>query len=114
MGRAMTMEKVLIVTGAPAEATEKILDAIASAGGGISGQYTHCAFTNVGTGRFKPDPSANPHVGMVGQINTVEEVRIETFCPRADAKAVVQAIRGAHPYEEPVIYIIPLLGEADL
>jgi hypothetical protein len=44
----------------------------------------------------------------------VEEVRIETFCDRDRAKAVVAAIRAAHPYEEPVIYLLPLLDEADL
>ncbi|MDX1994751.1 MAG: hypothetical protein SF029_20375 [bacterium] len=65
-------------------------------------------------GRFKPDEQANPHLGEKAQINAVEEWRVETFCDRAVGKAVVQAIRAAHPYEEPVIYIIPLLDEHDL
>jgi hypothetical protein len=104
----------MIVVAAPAEAVERVLDAISSAGGGIIGEYTHCAYTNPGTGRFKPSAAANPHVGQRGEINAVDEVRIETFCDRSVAKAVVAAIRAAHPYEEPVIYLIPLLSEDEL
>lgn len=110
----MTDSRILIITTAPEDAVEAVLDAIASAGGGVIGAYTHCAFTNDGTGRFKPSAEANPHVGAKEQINAVDEVRIETFCSRDVAKAVVAAVRAAHPYEEPVIYLLPLLSEADL
>lgn len=107
-------ERVMLVVGVPPNAVEDVLDAISSAGGGVVGNYTHCAFTNAGQGRFKPDAAANPHTGAVGEINSVHEVRIETFCERRIARGVVQAIRAAHPYEEAVIYIVPLLDEADL
>jgi hypothetical protein len=106
----MDFTQIYVVTGVPESHLEPVLDAISSAGGGIVGQYTHCAFTNSGVGRFKPDESANPHIGMKQQINSVDEWRIETFCDRDKAKAVVQAIRDAHPYEEPVIYVMPLLN----
>jgi hypothetical protein len=104
-------ERVMIIVGTPAEAVEQILDAIAAAGGGVIGQYTHCAFTISGLGHFRPAEQADPHIGLIGHINRVDEVRIETFCDRRQARAVAQAIRQAHPYEEPVIYIIPLLSE---
>jgi hypothetical protein len=110
----MADSRVLIITTAPPEAVEAILDAVASAGGGVIGAYTHCAFTNAGIGRFKPSAEANPHVGTKEEINAVDEVRIETFCERIRAKAVVAAIHAAHPYEEPVIYLVPLLSEDDL
>lgn len=110
----MTADRVmLIVTVAPDE-VETVLDAIASAGGGVIGEYTHCAFTTTGQGRFKPSAAASPHVGQRNTINSEPEVRIETFCERTQAKAVVAAIREAHSYEEPVIYIVPLLSEDDL
>ena len=110
----MTKEQIMIVTGVSPDGVNAVLEAIASAGGGIVGDYTHCAFTNDGFGRFKPADSAQPHVGDIGAINKEAEVRIETFCPRNIGKKVVSAIREAHPYEEPVIYIIPLLNEDDL
>ncbi|NWF71261.1 MAG: hypothetical protein HXY40_19440 [Chloroflexi bacterium] len=108
------MSRVMIVTTLPEKDVEKVLDAIAGAGGGQIGEYTHCAFTSGGSGRFKPSAAANPHVGTIGTINAEPEVRIETFCARTQAKAVVQAMRAAHPYEEPVIYVLPLLDEAEL
>ncbi|NWG18603.1 MAG: hypothetical protein HXY41_18430 [Chloroflexi bacterium] len=106
--------QIMIVTTAPPEAVAPLLDAIAAAGGGVLGAYTHCAFTHPGTGRFKPGDQANPYTGTKQQVNAVDEVRIETFCSRQAARAVVAAIRGAHPYEEPVIYLIPLLVEDEL
>ncbi|MFW5748511.1 MAG: hypothetical protein ACOCYT_02730 [Chloroflexota bacterium] len=105
----MEFDRVYIVTTVPEPDLETVLDAISGAGGGIIGHYTHCAFTNAGVGRFKPGDAADPHTGSVGQINAEPEWRIETFCDRALASAVVAAIRRAHPYEEPVIYILPLL-----
>lgn len=107
-------QQVMIVVGTPPDSVERLLDAIASAGGGIVGHYTHCAFTNPGTGRFKPDADANPHSGARGQINAVAEVRIETFCRRDQARGVVEAIRRAHPYEEAVVYVVPLLSADEL
>lgn len=110
----MQFDRVYIVTTVPESHLTAVLDAISAAGGGIVGHYTHCAFTNAGVGRFKPDAEANPHVGAKESINAVDEWRIETFCDRSVAKAVTTAIRDAHPYEEVVIYILPLLDEADL
>ena len=108
------MSQVMIVVGVPPENVADVLSAISEAGGGIIGDYTHCAYTNAGEGRFKPSADANPHIGDKESINSVPETRIETFCARDKAKAVAQAIRQAHPYEEPVIYLIPLLDEAEL
>ena len=107
-------EQVLIVTGVSPDGVEAILNAIAEAGGGVVGDYSHCSFINDGYGRFKPGESANPHVGEPETINQVKQVRIETFCERPIAKQVVQAIRKAHVYEEPVIYVLPLLNADDL
>jgi hypothetical protein len=110
----MDFTQCYIVTTVPEANLEAVLSAISAAGGGIIGHYTHCAFTNAGVGRFKPDESANPHVGAVGGINAEPEWRIETFCDRDIARAVMDAIRQAHPYEEPVVYVMPLLDPANL
>jgi hypothetical protein len=107
-------ERLMIITTVSPDAADALLDAIAQAGGGRAGFYTHCAFTNTGFGRFKPSEQANPHVGSTGTINSEAEIRIETFCERGIAKQVVAAIRQAHPYEEPVIHIVPLLDESEL
>lgn len=110
----MEFSQVYIVTTVPEDDLEAVLDAISSAGGGIIGHYTHCAFTNAGVGRFKPDEDATPHLGAKQQINAVDEWRIETFCDREKARAVVDAIHAAHPYEQAVVYVMPLLDPSAL
>ncbi len=108
------MSKLMIVVTVPSDMVDRMLDAIAGAGGGTLGNYTHCSFTSTGTGHFKPSAQAKPHIGAKEEINAVDEVRIETFCERSIGKQVVSAIRQAHPYEEPVIYVIPVLDESEL
>lgn len=110
----MRGDNVQIVFTVNADDLGPVLKAMGEAGAGVLGEYTFCSFSVAGTGRFLPGDGANPHVGSVGEINTEAEVRVETFCERGKAKAIVQAIQQAHPYEEPVIYIIPLIDEADL
>lgn len=108
------MERILVVVTVPATHLIDVLDAMAQAGAGVIGNYTHCAYYAPGTGRFRPGEGANPTIGEKAQITEVDEFRIEAQCPRRLAKAVCEAIRRAHPYEEPVYYLLPLLEEADL
>jgi hypothetical protein len=105
------MSRVMIVTTVTPDHADGVMSAISAAGGARIGHYTHCAFFVEGVGRFLPDDAASPHVGVVGAINSEREIRIETFCARDLAKQVVAAIRAAHPYEEPVIYVVPVLDE---
>ncbi len=109
----MDFNAVLLVTTVPLDGVEAVLQALGAAGAGEIGWYTHCAFTNPGIGRFRPDARSNPAVGEREVINVVEEVRIETVCQRERVKAALAALRAAHPYEEPAIYLLPLLSEAD-
>jgi hypothetical protein len=110
----MSSQRLMIVFGVPTEHIDAVLKAMGEAGAGQIGEYTHCSFTHEGWGRFKPSGAANPAYGERGEINRVAETRVETFCDRDKASAVVRAIRAAHPYEEPVIYLIPLLDELEL
>ncbi len=113
MSQTSQME-LQIVYGVPESGLHACLEAMATAGAGVVGEYTHCSYTSHGLGHFRPSDAANPATGERGQINDEPEVRVETFCTRAVAKAVVEAIRDAHPYEEVVIYVIPLLDIDEL
>lgn len=110
----MQGEMVQIVFTVSQADVDPVLKAMGEAGAGVLGEYTFCSFAAEGTGRFLAGDGATPHVGAAGEINAEVELRVETFCEREKAKAVVAAIKAAHPYEEPVIYIIPLLSEDDL
>ncbi len=100
-----------IVTFVPHPDTERVLDALAAAGAGAIGDYDRCAWSVPGTGTFRPLPGANPTIGTVGEIEDVEEQRLELVLPRARRAAVVAALRAAHPYEEPAFHVLELAPE---
>jgi dinuclear metal center YbgI/SA1388 family protein len=93
-------ERVKLVTFVPLEATAKVLDAIAGAGGGTIGEYSHCSFRVRGSGTFLPSANADPVVGDRGELNEVEEDRLEVVIPRERLTACIQGMVDAHPYEE--------------
>ncbi|MDN5918832.1 MAG: Nif3-like dinuclear metal center hexameric protein [Pseudonocardia sp.] len=82
--------------------------ALSAAGAGHVGDYSHCSFATAGTGQFLPHEGANPAVGQVGKLERVAETRIEMVLPRARRRAVVEALRAAHPYEEPAFDVLEM------
>lgn len=104
---------IKLVTYVPKEHAEKVADAIAVGGGGQLGNYDNCHFFLEGMGMFRPLEGSNPFVGEVGQLERVEEVRIETIVPRPAVKHVVTELLKAHPYEVPAYDLIPLENELE-
>ncbi len=109
----MKFEQVYLATTVPESHLDAVLEALAGAGAGVIGHYTSCSFSSAGIGRFRPDAAANPALGQRERVNSEPEIRVETFCERSQVRVVTAALRSAHPYEEPVIYLLPLLNEAD-
>jgi dinuclear metal center YbgI/SA1388 family protein len=97
-----------LVVFVPAEKADDVRDAIAAAGAGAIGDYDQCTFSTTGEGRFRPLEGADPAIGAVGHLETVEEVRIESVLPRSRRTAVVRAMLAAHPYEEPAYDVLEL------
>lgn len=92
----------------PAADAEALRTALAEVGAGRIGDYDHASFTTAGEGRFRPLPGANPTIGSVGEVEVVDEVRIEVVLPRSRRAAVVAAMLAAHPYEEPAYDVVEL------
>ena len=92
----------------PADAAAPVRAAIAEAGAGRIGNYDFASFTSVGQGRFRPLEGSDPTVGSIGDIETVDEVRIEVVLDRPVRAAVVTAMLAAHPYEEPAYDVVEL------
>jgi hypothetical protein len=99
-----------LVVYVPHTHTEALLAAIGDAGAGQIGNYSHCAFTSPGTGRFTPWAGAEPFIGAVGTREQVPETRIECVVEDEMLDAVVRALRAAHPYEEPAFMSWPVDG----
>jgi hypothetical protein len=108
------MENVKIVVFVPLTHADKVRETIGKAGAGIIGNYSYCSFSSIGTGRFKPNDKAQPHIGKANVIESVEEERIEFICPKNKAKKVIAEIKKVHPYEEVALDIYPLLDEKKL
>ena len=97
-----------IVVYVPEDHADALREAMAGAGAGVIGNYTHCTFTIKGIGRFKPGEGAHPMVGEVGKLEEAAEDRIETVCAGGKLQDVLKAIRAAHPYEEPATDVYPM------
>jgi len=104
------MKKYKIVVYVPESHGDILREALGNAGAGKIGNYSFCTFTSKGTGRFKPGVGANPTVGEVGNIEAVEEERIETVCSEDKLSDVLSAIKAVHPYEEPAtdVYLLEI------
>lgn len=85
----------------PQSHVEAVKEAIFDAGAGVMGSYSHCSWQILGEGQFKPLEGSNAFIGMVNQIETIAEYRVETICAEECLHAVVEALKQAHPYEVP-------------
>ncbi|HWR54872.1 MAG TPA: Nif3-like dinuclear metal center hexameric protein [Negativicutes bacterium] len=89
-----------IVVFVPAGAEDGVRNAMAEAGAGWIGNYSHCFFQSAGTGTFLPGAGAKPYIGSQGTLERVDEYRLETIVRESQVKGVVAAMLAAHPYEE--------------
>ncbi len=102
------MKQYKIVVYVPESHADAVRAALGGAGAGRIGNYSHCTFSVKGTGRFKPEEGADPAIGAIGKLEAVTEERIETVCREERLAAAIQAVRDAHPYEEPALDVYPI------
>lgn len=108
------MDLVKLVVFVPEPDADRVRTALGEAGAGHIGNYSHCSWSASGVGRFRPEAGADPHIGTIGSLETVAEQRIEVTCRRDQAAELVRVARAAHPYEEVVIDLYPMLDAGDL
>ena len=100
-----------LTTFVPSENIQEVSDALFSAGAGQIGNYDQCSFVGEGTGTFRPNVEANPHVGSAGALHKELEQRIEVILPSHLQSKVIHALKKAHPYEEVAYYLTALQNE---
>lgn len=108
---AEEMKKLVVFV--PSSHADAVRTAIGNTGAGHIGNYSHCTFNSEGTGTFRPKEGANPYIGQTGQLESVQEVRIETIIPASLQRKVVKAMVTAHPYEEVAYDIYPLENKGE-
>jgi len=90
----------------PENSVEKVKQALFDAGAGRIGNYDCCCWQSHGSGQFRPLENSQPAIGRHGEIEYVEEIKIELVCEEKHIKAAIRAMRKAHPYEEPAYSVI--------
>ena len=95
----------------PVKYANKVSRALFDAGAGKIGNYTKTSFNITGQGTFRPMEGTNPFIGKIGKKETVSEIKIETVIPERNLESVIQAMKNAHPYEEPAYDIYEILNK---
>ncbi|NIF30443.1 NGG1p interacting factor NIF3 [Pantoea sp. Tr-811] len=93
----------------PASHVEVVKAAVFAAGGGRIGDYDHCAWQTLGQGQFRPLDGSQPFLGQTGQVEVVEEWKVELVVADDLVAQVVAALRQSHPYETPAYEVWRLL-----
>ena len=99
-----------LIVYVPHDSLSSVKQAIFDAGAGRFDYYEYCCWQTKGEVQFKPLEGSQPAIGQIGQ--TVEqepEYKIETICREADIHGVVEALKNAHPYEEPAYAVCALV-----
>lgn len=82
--------------------------ALQEADAGHIGSYDCCLSYSHVTGCWRPLKGTTPYLGTIGEISSEPELKVEVTCLTDLADKTVEAVKNIHPYEEPVINVIPL------
>ena len=100
------MMSFLLIVYIPVNSVAVVTQSLFNAGAGVVGHYHRCGWSATGMGQFAPQPGANPTIGKVGELEYVEEVRFECMVRESVKDAVIHSLRQAHPYEEPMFWLL--------
>ena len=98
----------------PESHLEPVKNALFAKGAGHYSAYDQCCWQVPGEGQFRPLAGSRPYLGKVGQLEKVNEYKVEMICIDAVIKEVVQTLLNIHPYEEPAYEIYRILALEDI
>ena len=85
-------------------------EALRAVDAGHIGNYDCCLSYSPVTGCWRPLAGAGPYLGEVGELCRAPELKVEVTIRAEGLEDTLAAIRRVHPYEEPVINVLPLWG----
>ena len=92
----------------PETGLEKVKNAMFDAGAGRYNNYQQCAWQTIGMGQFKPVNNARPAIGLLGELETIEEYKVEMICTNDKLQQALEAMKTSHPYEEVAYTVIKM------
>ncbi len=78
---------------------------------GHIGNYDSCLSYSEVVGTWRTLENASPYLGKTNEISQQPEIKVEVRVELEKLNQTIKAIKTIHPYEEPVINIVPLLNE---
>lgn len=85
----------------PESHLQTVKSAVFAAGGGLIGAYDSCCWQTLGLGQFRPLSGSQPYIGQSGQLEQVQEWKVELVVADGLIQSAVKALLQAHPYETP-------------
>ncbi|CCG56384.1 nitrogen regulatory protein PII [Brachyspira pilosicoli WesB] len=107
----MDFKKVKIEVYIPEEYRDKLREALNDIGVLGVGNYDNVMSVTKVTGYWRPLKNANPFDGEINKLSKASEDKIEFATDINNVENAVKVIKEVHPYEEPVINIIPLIND---
>nr|WP_244991574.1 divalent cation tolerance protein CutA [Clostridium senegalense] len=76
----------------------------------VGGNYDNCMVVSKVTSFWRPLKGAHPFNGTIDKLCEMEELKVEFCCNNTLLEDVISTIKNVHPYEVPVINIIPVIN----
>lgn len=111
MNVMMDIEQVKIEIYIPKEFVEVLRDELTKIGACRIGNYDHVVAFMDSHGYWKSLEGSNPYDGEVNKLSYGDEYKMEIRCNFDLVENAIEVIKKIHPYEEPVINIVPLLND---
>lgn len=93
----------------PVSHAEKVKESMFRAGAGRVGNYDCCSFESKGLGQFRPLQGSLPFMGKHGEIEQVEELKVEMVCEDEFLTKAITEMKASHPYETPAYYVTEMV-----
>ena len=92
----------------PEENFLELQKALQSVDAGHIGNYDSCVSCSRLTSYWRPLEGTDPYIGKAGEISCEPEIKAEVTVFKEKVDETIEAIKKVHPYEEPVINVIPI------
>ena len=83
-------------------------EALLENGAGSFRNYDNCSFSVKGKGTFRPKRGSSPFLGNVGEVEQVDEERLEFFLNNEDENRLLDVMHQNHPYEQVAFQVYSL------
>ena len=92
----------------PESHLEPLRQALLEVDAGHIGNYDGCLSYSRVTGCWLPLEGTTPYIVEEGEFCSEPELKVEVTCWTKRVEETLTAVKAVHPYEEPVINVIPL------